>query len=67
MKNIEKLIWEVKNKPLPTHVGIIMDGNRRWGEKNLKNKLKGHNAGDKSLRKLLKIIPKLESVKIFTF
>ncbi len=30
---------------LPTHVGIIMDGNGRWAKKKLMNRVKGHEYG----------------------
>ena len=29
----------------PTHIGIIMDGNGRWGVSNFKNRIKGHRKG----------------------
>jgi len=37
----------------PNHIAIIMDGNRRWGEKNLNNKLAGHQHGIKNIKKIL--------------
>ena len=30
---------------LPTHVGIILDGNRRWAKQKGQSTLKGHRAG----------------------
>jgi undecaprenyl diphosphate synthase len=39
---------------LPVHVGLILDGNRRWVRKHgLKDSLKGHNAGYTALTKIL--------------
>ncbi len=39
---------------LPNHVGLILDGNRRWiKKKGLINTLKGHEEGYKTLRKIL--------------
>ncbi len=39
------------NKPAPTHVCIIMDGNGRWAVQNNKEKVDGHRAGVQSLRR----------------
>jgi undecaprenyl diphosphate synthase len=36
------------------HVAIIMDGNRRWAKKNNLEKLLGHKAGVKTLKKIVK-------------
>ncbi len=36
--------------PLPTHVGIIMDGNGRWARKAGLNRLRGHAAGIEAVR-----------------
>ncbi|MBU4010973.1 MAG: undecaprenyl diphosphate synthase family protein, partial [Proteobacteria bacterium] len=35
---------------LPKHVAIIMDGNGRWAEKRLMNRIKGHEAGSEAVR-----------------
>ncbi len=41
------LTQQVKGQPLPEHVGIILDGNRRWAwERALKAK-DGHSVGAK--------------------
>ena len=32
-------------KKIPTHVGIIMDGNGRWAKKRLLPRAMGHSAG----------------------
>lgn len=55
-KNIlfsEEQIRAVQARPVPQHVAIIMDGNRRWTMKNklaqLKNVLEGHWAGADTL------------------
>ncbi|OGZ60730.1 MAG: di-trans,poly-cis-decaprenylcistransferase [Candidatus Spechtbacteria bacterium RIFCSPLOWO2_01_FULL_46_10] len=37
---------------LPCHIGIIMDGNRRWGRKKLLNELTGHHEGLKIAEKI---------------
>lgn len=39
--------------PLPRHVAIIMDGNRRWSEKKTLGKMRGHWAGAHVLTKIV--------------
>ena len=39
---------------LPGHVAIIMDGNGRWAEKRLMNRIKGHQAGAETVRRIVK-------------
>lgn len=37
---------------IPTHIGIIMDGNRRWAKQRKLNPIKGHDAGMETLHKI---------------
>ena len=37
---------------IPVHIGIIMDGNRRWASRRLLPKVLGHQAGADNLKKL---------------
>ena len=39
---------------LPKHVAIIMDGNGRWAEKRLMNRIRGHEAGAETVRTIVK-------------
>ena len=39
---------------LPGHVAIIMDGNGRWAEKRLMNRIKGHQAGAETVRRIVR-------------
>jgi len=39
---------------LPGHVAIIMDGNGRWAEKRLMNRIKGHQAGAEAVRSIVR-------------
>ena len=43
---------QVKAKPLPRHVGIIMDGNGRWAEAKGWPRLEGHREGSKSVKEI---------------
>lgn len=38
---------------IPKHIGIILDGNRRYAKSNLKNPLKGHEKGAKIVEELI--------------
>lgn len=40
-------------KTLPAHVGIIMDGNGRWAQKRLMNRVKGHEKGSQTVRSIV--------------
>lgn len=41
----------VKEKPVPTHVAIIMDGNGRWAKQRKLPRIAGHHEGMKTVRK----------------
>jgi undecaprenyl diphosphate synthase len=43
---------QVKSRPLPRHVGIIMDGNGRWAEAKGWPRLEGHREGSKSVKEI---------------
>jgi undecaprenyl diphosphate synthase len=47
---IEPLLARVRERPLPRHVGIIMDGNGRWAEGRGLSRLAGHREGSESVR-----------------
>ncbi|MCK4280640.1 MAG: di-trans,poly-cis-decaprenylcistransferase [Candidatus Lokiarchaeota archaeon] len=49
---MEELKKEAKGK-LPRHIGLILDGNRRWAKKRNLNMNLGHLAGYETLRKIL--------------
>jgi undecaprenyl diphosphate synthase len=43
---------KIKDPPVPTHVAIILDGNRRWAKKHGKKTLDGHRRGAEVFREL---------------
>ncbi len=53
----------------PKHVAIIMDGNGRWGLKKKKSRNFGHNAGLKTVEKIIKesIKKKIKYLTLFAF
>ena len=42
-----------EERPVPRHVGIIMDGNGRWARERGLPRLAGHRAGTKNIRRVL--------------
>ncbi len=50
----EKILWnQIKDGPIPAHVGIIPDGNRRWARQNNSSIQEAYLAGYKKLREVL--------------
>lgn len=50
---------------LPAHVAIIMDGNGRWAQKKLMNRVTGHEKGAETVRMVVKACREL-GVKVLT-
>ena len=53
----------------PLHVGIIMDGNGRWGERRGLTRTEGHRAGVDAVRRVLTAAPALgiDTLTMFAF
>ncbi|MBQ6389169.1 MAG: isoprenyl transferase [Mogibacterium sp.] len=43
----------MEKRPIPAHVGIIMDGNGRWAKAHGVPRVMGHNAGMQSMKKIV--------------
>ena len=56
-------------KNIPSHVAIIMDGNRRWAQMRGLSAINGHNHGAKNLKKIVKYAIKIgiKELSIFAF
>ncbi len=65
----KKLIPELDFERLPTHVGIIMDGNGRWAKQHNRPRLMGHRAGVKSTHLAVEIAAelKLQYLTLYAF
>ncbi|RLC35206.1 di-trans,poly-cis-decaprenylcistransferase [Candidatus Shapirobacteria bacterium] len=61
MKKILPFLTSLKIDPkkLPKHIGIIMDGNRRWARKRGLSVTEGHKAGAKNLEIIIKHCQKI--------
>jgi ditrans,polycis-polyprenyl diphosphate synthase len=68
---LEKTICSIlKAGELPSHIGFIMDGNRRYAKKlKLKSTLEGHALGLRALKKCILICGELDikEVSLFCF
>jgi undecaprenyl diphosphate synthase len=60
---------KVLNNALPQHVGIIMDGNGRWAERQGKPRVWGHKKGVDAVRRAVSLCRKLgiPSLTLFAF
>lgn len=54
-----ELAKELRKEKLPKHVAVIMDGNGRWAKKRGLPRVKGHERGAKTLRKVVELSAKL--------
>jgi undecaprenyl diphosphate synthase len=59
----------IKLRPLPRHVGIIMDGNGRWAEAQGRARLDGHREGSSSVRDVTRCARRLgiEALTLYAF
>ncbi|MBL8956306.1 MAG: di-trans,poly-cis-decaprenylcistransferase [Myxococcaceae bacterium] len=59
----------VKAKPLPRHVGIIMDGNGRWAEMQGRPRIEGHREGSASVREVTRCARRtgIEALTLYAF
>ncbi len=58
-----------KNKNIPKHIAIIMDGNGRWAKKRLLTRKFGHREGAKTLKKITEYCEKIgiENLTVYAF
>ncbi len=49
---LAQLEAEVRSRPIPAHVAIIMDGNGRWAEQRGLPRIAGHREGAESVREV---------------
>jgi len=58
-RDVQQLKAEVAQRPLPRHVGIIMDGNGRCAEQRGLSRLEGHRKGSDSVREVTRAARRL--------
>ncbi len=67
----EQVVWnQIKEGPVPEHIGVILDGNRRWAVKHGLDPCKGHAKGAQKLEEFLgwcEEIDKVHTVTAYVF
>ena len=56
-----RLLKKLNLSESPKHVGVILDGNRRWAKNNLASSRSGHEAG---ARKIVELLSWCEEVNV---
>jgi undecaprenyl diphosphate synthase len=66
---VSSLELQVKARPVPRHVGIIMDGNGRWAESRGLPRLEGHREGSASVREVTRTARRLgiQALTLYAF
>ena len=49
----------VEAQNLPSHIGIIMDGNGRWAQLRGRDRVEGHREGSKAVRRIVRAARRL--------
>jgi undecaprenyl diphosphate synthase len=60
---------QVKARPMPRHIGIIMDGNGRWAEAHGRPRIEGHREGSNSVRDVTRCARRLgiDALTLYAF
>ena len=63
----ERMVWnQVKNGPIPEHIGIILDGNRRWARRRGLAPWRGHEEGAKKVEDFLDWCGEIKKIRTIT-
>jgi tritrans,polycis-undecaprenyl-diphosphate synthase [geranylgeranyl-diphosphate specific] len=63
----ERMLWnQVQNGPIPEHIGIILDGNRRWAKRRGLDPWKGHAEGARKVEDFLDWCGEIEKIRTIT-
>jgi tritrans,polycis-undecaprenyl-diphosphate synthase [geranylgeranyl-diphosphate specific] len=70
-KVYETLVWsQIQSGPIPGHIGVILDGNRRWAKSRGLDPWKGHEQGAQKMEQFLDWcgeIDAIRSITLYTF
>lgn len=56
---ISRLEEEIRSRPMPGHVAVVMDGNGRWAELRGQARVLGHREGSQSVREVTRVARRL--------
>ncbi|HEY8210679.1 MAG TPA: polyprenyl diphosphate synthase [Myxococcaceae bacterium] len=67
--SVTDLEEQLRERPLPRHVGIIMDGNGRWAEARGLPRIEGHREGSNSVREITRCARRvgLKALTLYAF
>src|SRR3954469_18368450 len=67
--SVTDLEEHLRERPLPRHVGIIMDGNGRWAEARGRPRIEGHREGSNSVREITRCARRvgLKALTLYAF
>lgn len=67
--NYKEMVAKVDKDKLPTHIGVIMDGNGRWARKHKTTRLNGHKNGARAVREVVEASVEigLEYLTVYAF
>lgn len=66
-KIYENMLWnQIKDGPIPGHIGIILDGNRRWAREKGLEPWKGHERGAKKIEDFLNWCSDIQAIRSVT-
>ncbi|HNV70494.1 MAG TPA: polyprenyl diphosphate synthase [Candidatus Ozemobacteraceae bacterium] len=65
----EHLRQQVLKARVPVHVGLIMDGNGRWAKERGYSRIRGHQMGARSIKRLVRFADKLgvKHISLYVF
>jgi len=63
------LYWQVRKRPIPEHLGVILDGNRRWAIARSGIEYEGHRIGAKTSQNILEwcLDLKIKTITLYAF
>lgn len=63
----ESMVWsQIRGGPIPEHIGVILDGNRRWARKHGLDPWKGHAQGAKKMEDFLDWCGEINEIRSIT-
>jgi undecaprenyl diphosphate synthase len=68
-EHVQRLEQQIQQRPLPRHVGVIMDGNGRWAEQRGLTRIHGHREGSTSVREVTRCARRLgiQALTLYAF
>lgn len=63
----ESLVWnQIQSGPIPEHIGVILDGNRRWARSRGLDPWKGHEQGARKMEDFLDWCGEIDEIRSIT-